>query len=730
MKTLIILLVATMIYVPNTTQSQQGVISGSLSITQSGALKGKVTDGETDEEIPFANVMAMIGDSVIWSTYSDFDGYYTIKPINPGTYEVVVRYVGYTTNTTKNVLIKTSQTTYLNIGLTLEGIMLDEVTIVEYVVPVIDAENKTGGTVTSQEIRAAPSRKIHSLVSQVAGVYKTNKGKGTNIKGSRQESTVYYVDGIKVTGSIGLPQSGVEQIPIITGGTPASHGEPLIEKIAIKKIRSGVLTAGEIHDFSKWELWQDISKYDLAKWQEQWKIALTDRYPVQVTTNKGKPVVNCEVHLKSRDGKVLWSARTDNTGKAELWANAFDESFNKRERLSIEATYNGKSSYVEKATKMEQAINIIQFQEICMIPDQVDIAFVVDATGSMGDEINYLKEELKDIILKTKADYSELDINLGSVFYRCLDNSYVTRKSQFSSDLDQIMEFIHLQKADEGGMEAVEEAMSVAINEMDWSENARARLLFLILDEPPGNQDKIISKLKNSIFKASRLGIKVIPVVASGMGHYSDKSLEYLMRSFALATNGTYVFLTDHSGVGSEHAIPTTDEYNVELLKDLMLRLIYQNIYAPPCDELIGLDENGIQDTMFVINPDIIAHVVVDSTLVNDHASVIKNQDTPENIEYINELIENPEIPSEIHRDQFKKLKYYPNPTSGPINIEIDGKVTELFIADISGKLLKRVEVDDSSRISIDISEFPSGIYFLKYLNNDRWLTGKVLLQH
>ena len=43
---------------------------------------------------------------------------------------------------------------------------------------------------------------------------------------------------------------------------------------------------------------------------------------------------------------------------------------------------------------------------------------VVDATGSMGDELAYLKTELTDVIQQTQAKHKDLTIHLGSVVYR------------------------------------------------------------------------------------------------------------------------------------------------------------------------------------------------------------------------------------------------------------------------------------------------------------------------
>ena len=48
------------------------------------------------------------------------------------------------------------------------------------------------------------------------------------------------------------------------------------------------------------------------------------------------------------------------------------------------------------------------------------------------------------------------------------------------------------------------------------------------------------------------------------------------MRS--ICTNGTYVFLTDDSGVGDSHLEPIVGDYEVELLHDIIVRIISENI--------------------------------------------------------------------------------------------------------------------------------------------------------
>ena len=113
-------------------------------------------------------------------------------------------------------------------------------------------------------------------------------------------------------------------------------------------------------------------------------------------------------------------------------------------------------------------------------------------------------------------------------------------------------------------------ALKTTWTELQWSGAARTRIAFLLLDAPPHYDDQIIADIHHSVREFASRGIKVIPIAASGI----DKPTEFLLRYLAMATNGTYVFLTDDSGVGLPHLTPSVGEYQVEHLNDLLVRLI------------------------------------------------------------------------------------------------------------------------------------------------------------
>ncbi len=79
-----------------------------------------------------------------------------------------------------------------------------------------------------------------------------------------------------------------------------------------------------------------------------------------------------------------------------------------------------------------------------------------------------------------------------------------------------------------------------------------------------------MENIQNTIALASKKGIKIIPITASGI----DKETEFLMRFMSILTNGTYVFITNDSGIGNEHLEASVGDYQVEHLNDLITRLI------------------------------------------------------------------------------------------------------------------------------------------------------------
>ena len=195
------------------------------AFAQGGTLKGKVNEKDGGAPVPFANISIMSGSSVVTGGMTDFDGNYTIKPINAGSYTIKVSYVGYATFQMNNVRISNGKITFQDFKLSSSAEVLETVEIVEYSVPLISKDQtESGGTVTSEEIARMPGRSAESVASTVGGVF-SEDGQVSSIRGSRSEGTVYYIDGMKVRGSNAVPKSALEEVSVITGGLPAKYGD-------------------------------------------------------------------------------------------------------------------------------------------------------------------------------------------------------------------------------------------------------------------------------------------------------------------------------------------------------------------------------------------------------------------------------------------------------------------------------------------------------------------------
>jgi hypothetical protein len=433
------------------------------------------------------------------------------------------------------------------------------------------------------------------------------------------------------------------------------------------RAHSKVLTAGELSDFKKWKLWEGYTKDEFRQWSEHWGIAPVNRYCVQVQNEDGNGIAGEKIYLidlNTRD--TVWRAISDNTGKAELWAN-FTAADSSQRNFAIVCRTESKRFPVS----FENGINRITLKRECGHSNIADIAFVVDATGSMKDEIKYLQDELQDVIGHIAVKNKGVELRLASVFYRDHKDQYLTRSIDFQNDAAPLIQFIEKQSADGGDdyPEAVEDALTTALDSLHWDLGARAKIIFLILDAPP--HDAARDKMEKLMMQAAAMGVRIVPVVCSGI----DKSTEYLMRSIALATNGSYVFLTDDSGVGDKHIKPTTDHFKVELLNDLLQRLVSEMIFIPAC----------------------------------------RNKD-------------NPDVP--VNTDSIAKLVVYPNPTTGKIQIRSTENIKELYLTDFTGKILEKININGKSREwKVDLRNYPSGTYLLRYFTEEKgWGAEKVLL--
>lgn len=350
---------------------------------------------------------------------------------------------------------------------------------------------------------------------------------------------------------------------------------------------AGLVTAGEWNDLAHWPFWSNLmlskagqdqegSEVDFPRLCEDWGFYTNNRVAVSVKNGQGSPVAGAQVVL-SRGGQAVWEAVTDNAGRADLWVSLFQKE-DLPDNAGLSLTVNGETisgAPVLTPWNAEADVNLneVVVSSAVSVKQQADIAFIVDATGSMSDEIAFLKADLLDVLNRTAGAQSAVSFRTAAVFYRDKGDEYLTRGSDFTDEPGNTVAFIKEQNANGGGdyPEAVHTALEVSLSKLSWDEAARTKLAFMLLDAPAHqDQDGVVESLHKSIEAYARLGIRLIPIASSGV----DKSTEFMLRFFAIATGGTYVFLTNDSGIGNDHIIATVGEYKVEYLGDLIVRLI------------------------------------------------------------------------------------------------------------------------------------------------------------
>ncbi len=375
----------------------------------------------------------------------------------------------------------------------------------------------------------------------------------------RESKTLSYavstVRGVSVSKALSGKSAGVSIRGVATKKEHEKYSDP----------QSGQLTAGEINDLEKWNEWLAVLKNKkYKKIQNNWGFYLENKIEVLIIDDNSKPVSNVKVSLFNDLNEQIMSARTDVSGKVILFKDL--NKICKDEYFVVQAICNNRI-LGKKITNNHQKVNFVL--DYVNSSNDIDVMFTIDATGSMGDEINYLKSEIKNIIsrLDNKIDKKRVALT----FYRDEGDEYLVRDFDFNDDIEVVKEILSNQSAGGGGdyEEAVEEALKVALSK-EWNKSAKSRLMFLLLDAPPHLNEENVSVIKEQIKIAQEKGIKIIPIVASG----ADKTVEFLMRFFSLSTNGTYVFLTDDSGIGNPHLKPTASDYKIEKLNDLIVRLI------------------------------------------------------------------------------------------------------------------------------------------------------------
>lgn len=316
---------------------------------------------------------------------------------------------------------------------------------------------------------------------------------------------------------------------------------------------------------------------------------IAERYRVVVRDREGRPVPDAELALTWRGAAeaVRW-ARTDGAGHAWLQPKALLSPQQSRnvERMQVLAR-QGDGPVVRAVLARGQTSPVVLTLDD---PESnprtgrtpLDLVFLVDATGSMGDEIDKLRTSMQTMADRIGALQGGVELCFGLVAFRDRGDEYLTRSWSLTQDLSAFQRVLGGLRANGGGdePEALNEALDRAVHRMDWRGAGTSRLVVLVGDAPP-QMNRGAPYYDQTSAAALARGIKVHAVGASGLNRQGEATF----RSIAQATGGRFVFLTYKDarrpgrGPGSE-TVHDVRDYSVSTLDDLIVRLVREEVEA------------------------------------------------------------------------------------------------------------------------------------------------------
>ncbi|MFC1733867.1 carboxypeptidase-like regulatory domain-containing protein [candidate division KSB1 bacterium] len=194
-----------------------------------GSIYGRILDEESKESLPGANIWVETGGSLVGTT-TDNNGYFKLKPLRPGIYNVNISFVGYETAIMKTVRVNPDKITFLNdVSIVKIGIMSPEFEkkAKPYGNKLIDPLQPSMQSLSDRDLKNIPGGKnVANLISSFSSDIKVDAGDRIYIRGARNGSVLYLVDGIRMKDpNIGIPTSAISSMTVYTGAVPAKYGD-------------------------------------------------------------------------------------------------------------------------------------------------------------------------------------------------------------------------------------------------------------------------------------------------------------------------------------------------------------------------------------------------------------------------------------------------------------------------------------------------------------------------
>ncbi len=310
------------------------------------------------------------------------------------------------------------------------------------------------------------------------------------------------------------------------------------------RVATGGVRAGEWDDNANYREFEKLmAKNGNARLRP---LDIRDRQFVVVRDSDGKPVPSCRLAIRDGAGHLA-ELTTLSSGRAILFPR---DAGLVTPDVTIEATCGQETTRHAAQLADDEGVIQLALRTPRVVPARptparptvampsIDLAFVLDTTGSMSEEIAGVLDTLRTVA--GGAGQLGASVRVAIVEYKDHGDPFVTRVHPFTGDLDAFRRQVSDIRASGGGdmPEDVNAGLDAAMNKLDWNPGAVARLAFLIGDAPPQHyRDE--PGYDASARLAARRGIQVFTIAASGMDGYG----QLVWRQVAQFTGGTNMFV-------------------------------------------------------------------------------------------------------------------------------------------------------------------------------------------
>jgi len=327
---------------------------------------------------------------------------------------------------------------------------------------------------------------------------------------------------------------------------------------------------------------------------EHFPLDITERIILKAVDREGKPLANSQITV-SAAGRVLCRGETHADGSFNFYPSEYEDTI---EEFTASFTYNQHTQEIVIARLGKRELEVsfpFARSEQKLIP--LDIVFILDTTGSMGEEISRLKATIEIIKLNLTSLSSKPKVRFGMVLYKDIADEYRTHVIPLTGSLPGFQKDLDLVEASGGGdtPEDLQAALQAAMTRLDWNRNG-IRLSFIITDAPPHLDYEQEYTYIEASKAARREGIKIYSVGTGGL----DLMGEYILRQISQYTGAKYIFLTYGEEGESEGGEPgsvshhTGANYQTDKLEAIIIRFAKEEL-AYLTDQPIDQEEDYFQ---------------------------------------------------------------------------------------------------------------------------------------